>query len=88
MRERRLTCAQLEQTYIRFHGSLKAQGVDRKTLAYTAPLQPYLTWYALIFICIILLFNGWEVFYDYGSEGFVFDQVSFSGIAMASDSQC
>lgn len=64
-------------TYLRFHKSLRLQGVDRNTLAYKAPLQPYLTWYALIFVCIILFFNGWEVFAGYGSEGYKFDQATF-----------
>ncbi|ORY59041.1 amino acid permease [Leucosporidium creatinivorum] len=64
-------------TYLRFHKSMRLQGVDRSTLAYKAPLQPYLTWYALIFVCIILFFNGWEVFAGIGSEGFSFDRATF-----------
>ncbi len=35
-------------TYIRFHRGLKAQGIDRKTLPYRSPLQPFAGWYAAI----------------------------------------
>jgi amino acid transporter len=31
-------------TSIRWHKGLKLQGIDRKTLPYTAPLQPYLSY--------------------------------------------
>lgn len=31
-------------TSIRWHKGLKVQGIDRKTLAYKAPLQPYLSY--------------------------------------------
>jgi amino acid transporter len=30
--------------YIRFHAALKAQGVDRNTLVFKSPFQPYLAW--------------------------------------------
>ncbi|KAK4702153.1 hypothetical protein P7C70_g4075, partial [Phenoliferia sp. Uapishka_3] len=39
------------------HSSLAAQ-----QFPYRAPFQPFAAWYALIFICIILFFNSWEVF--------------------------
>ena len=57
-----ITWATICWTYIRFHAGMKAQGIDRKSLPYVAPLQPYATWYALIFICVILFFNGFAVF--------------------------
>ncbi|KAJ4294787.1 general amino acid permease agp2 [Collariella sp. IMI 366227] len=44
-------------TYIRFHKALKAQGVDRSTLPYTAWLQPYAAWYALVG-CFVMTFVG------------------------------
>ena len=31
-------------TSIRWHKGLKAQGIDRSTLVYRAPLQPYLSY--------------------------------------------
>jgi len=38
--------------------ALKAQGIDRNTLPYKAPFQPYASWFALIFTGIVLFFNG------------------------------
>ncbi|KAK4049803.1 hypothetical protein OIV83_003859 [Microbotryomycetes sp. JL201] len=72
-----LTWMGILYTYLRFHKATKAQGVDRRTLAFTAPLQPYLSWYAFIFIGVILFFQGWEAFYQYGSPGYVFPKSDF-----------
>jgi amino acid permease len=41
-----------------FMRALKAQGIDRNTLPYKAPFQPYASWFALIFTGIVLFFNG------------------------------
>ncbi|KAI0358696.1 amino acid permease [Trametes cingulata] len=49
-------------TYIRFHRGLKAQGIDRKTLPYHSPLQPFAGWYAAIGCFLAMLFSGWFVF--------------------------
>lgn len=50
-------------TGIRWHYGLKAQGIDRKgVLAYTAPLQPYLSFYGLFVTLIVLFFNGFGAF--------------------------
>ncbi|KAF7331870.1 Amino acid permease [Mycena kentingensis (nom. inval.)] len=57
-----LTWAGISLTYIRFHAALKAQGYDRKELPYTAPLQPFAAWYALVFCILIVFFNGFAVF--------------------------
>lgn len=45
-------------TYVRFHAGMKSQGMDRKSLPYVAPLQPYLGWYGVcstLFICFVRL---------------------------------
>lgn len=47
---------------IRFYNAMKRQGFDRATLPYRAPLQPYLSYYALVFCIVILIFNGFTVF--------------------------
>lgn len=48
---------------VRWHYGLKAQGIDRKsTLAYTAPLQPYLSFYGLFVCFIVLVFGGFTAF--------------------------
>ncbi|KAI9866114.1 MAG: hypothetical protein M1813_001675 [Trichoglossum hirsutum] len=48
--------------YIRFHAALKAQGVDRDTMAFKSPSQPFLAWAALIYFAMIIIFNGFAVF--------------------------
>ena len=42
-------------TYIRFYAGMKAQGIDRKTLPFASPLQPFLAWYALVWCLVICL---------------------------------
>ncbi|GAA6000783.1 hypothetical protein JCM10207_004658 [Rhodosporidiobolus poonsookiae] len=51
-------------TYIRFYHGLKAQGIERnsKNFAYLSPLQPYLTYFAISMISIILFFSKFQVF--------------------------
>lgn len=41
---------------------MKAQGVDRNSLVFRSPWQPYLAWIALAFFSMIILFNGFYVF--------------------------
>lgn len=49
-------------TYLRFFYACKAQGLDRSTLPYRSPLQPYLGWIGMVATLIILIFNGFYVF--------------------------
>lgn len=49
-------------SYLRFFYAAKKQGINRKAFPYTAPLQPYLSWYGFIFFTLIILFNGFTVF--------------------------
>ncbi|MCJ1401101.1 hypothetical protein MMC11_004313 [Xylographa trunciseda] len=48
--------------YVRFHAALKAQGIDRNTLVFKSPWQPYTAWAAFVFFAIIIVFNGFFVF--------------------------
>ena len=48
--------------YIRFHSTLAARGIDRRTLIFRSPFQPYTAWFSLIFFAIITLFNGFWTF--------------------------
>lgn len=50
-----LTWISILITHIYFNKALDAQGVDKSTLSYRAPFQPYGTWIALV-ICIIVAF--------------------------------
>jgi len=49
-------------TYIRFYNGMKAHRVDRGSLDYRAPLQPYLTYYGLVMLTAIILMSGFKVF--------------------------
>lgn len=49
-------------TYLRFYYAAKVQGIDRSTLPYRSPLQPFLGWWALGGSFIILLTGGFSVF--------------------------
>jgi len=49
-------------TYLRFYAGMKVQGIDRKTLPFSSPLQPFAAWYAAIGCLVICLFSGWSVF--------------------------
>jgi len=48
--------------YINFHRALKAQGIDRDTLIFRSPYQPYTAWFSLIYFSVIILFSGFSVF--------------------------
>jgi yeast amino acid transporter len=48
--------------YIQFHKALKLQGVDRNTLAFKSPLQPFTAWASLSYFGMIIIFNGFHVF--------------------------
>lgn len=48
--------------HIRFMNALKAQGIDRSTLPYVAPLQPYASYVALGMTFIVTLFKGFDSF--------------------------
>ncbi|KAG0146739.1 hypothetical protein CROQUDRAFT_106890 [Cronartium quercuum f. sp. fusiforme G11] len=59
--------------YIRFYRAMRFQGVDRNTLPYRAPLQPYLSYLGITMISLVLIFNGFTVFIagHWSSPGFV-----------------
>lgn len=42
-------------TYLRFRQGLKVQGIDRKSLPYQSPFQPFAAWYAAILCFIVCL---------------------------------
>ncbi|KAM7186133.1 putative proline-specific permease put4 [Rhypophila sp. PSN 637] len=50
--------------YLRFYKALEAQGINRDTLIFKSPFQPYTAWASLIYFSIIILFNGFAVFID------------------------
>ncbi|KAH8895327.1 putative arginine permease [Thozetella sp. PMI_491] len=49
-------------TAIRWQKGLKAQGIDRNTLAYKAPFQPWLSYYGICMCVMVLIFGGFTAF--------------------------
>lgn len=49
--------------YLRFYYALRYNGIDRDTLPYKSPFQPFLAYFALTFCLIIALFNGFDCFF-------------------------
>ncbi|OCH87655.1 amino acid permease [Obba rivulosa] len=49
-------------TYIRFYKGLRIQGIDRKSLPFRAPFQPFAAWYAAFMCFFVCLLSGWNVF--------------------------
>ncbi|OJJ46426.1 hypothetical protein ASPZODRAFT_142245 [Penicilliopsis zonata CBS 506.65] len=49
-------------TSIRWHKGLKVHGIDRATLPYRAPLQPYLSYYGMVVCILVMIFGGFGAF--------------------------
>lgn len=65
-------------TFIRYHKACKIQGFDRNTLAFKAPLQPYLSYASCIMTCIVIFFNGYYLFLrdSWSSADFVVNYIA------------
>lgn len=48
--------------YIQFRKALIAQNVDRNTLIFKSPFQPYTAYFSLVYFTLIIIFNGFAVF--------------------------
>ncbi|POW11635.1 hypothetical protein PSTT_05145 [Puccinia striiformis] len=49
-------------SYLRFYDGMKYHGINRNNLAYKAPFQPYLSYFGVIMIILVIFFSGFEVF--------------------------
>lgn len=54
------TWVSINWAYIGFYRACKAQGIDRNTLPFKSPFQPFLGWIALVFFSLIIFFNGFD----------------------------
>lgn len=65
-------------TYLRFYRGLKAQGYNRGALHFRGPWQPWPVIWALFWLVIILVFNGWELFTHghWVTTSFIVDYIS------------
>ena len=50
-------------TYLCFYRGLKHNGIDRDTLPYKSPMQPFLAYFAICFCLLIAFFNGFDAFF-------------------------
>ena len=60
-------------TYLRFFKGLQYHGIDRDTLPYKAPFQPFLAYFAIVFCSVIAFFNGFDAFFPgrFSAESFI-----------------
>ncbi|KAI1823614.1 arginine transporter [Xylaria intraflava] len=56
--------------HLAFMRVLRARGISRDSLAFKAPMQPYLTIYGLFFCALILITNGFTVFIRWNTSNF------------------
>ncbi|KAI5295893.1 hypothetical protein KEM52_006579 [Ascosphaera acerosa] len=66
----------IQVCHLRFMSALKARGIDRKTLPYTAPWQPYFTYYGLASCVIIIITQGFESFMPWNTSDFFVAYIS------------
>ncbi|KAJ2979240.1 hypothetical protein NQ176_g3371 [Zarea fungicola] len=71
-----ITWSLINYCHIRFMKALSAQNVDRKSLPYMAPFQPYLSWYGLFFNVLIIITSGFTVFMEWDTSNFFAAYVS------------
>ncbi|PVI04748.1 hypothetical protein DM02DRAFT_518078 [Periconia macrospinosa] len=49
-------------TFVQFKKALELQGVDRNTLIFKSPFQPYTAWITFGYFALVILFNGFKAF--------------------------
>jgi amino acid transporter len=57
-----ISWAGISWTAIRWNKALRVQGIDRNTLPFKAPFQPYLSYYALTISIMVIIFGGFTTF--------------------------
>ncbi len=55
--------ASVSYTYLRFYRGLRHHGIDRDTLPYKSPMQPFLAYFAIVFCLVVAFFNGFDAFF-------------------------
>ena len=62
--------------YTKFYKALIAQGVDRNTLVFKSPFQPYLCWSAFWFFSLVIFFNGFDsIAGGFNTSSFITDYI-------------
>ncbi|PHH51932.1 Arginine permease [Ceratocystis fimbriata CBS 114723] len=71
-----ITWACISFSHLRFLQILKQRNIDRDTLPYKAPFQPWLSIFGAFFTVLITLTNGFQSFIEWSTEGFFTAYVS------------
>ncbi|KAH7311361.1 arginine permease [Stachybotrys elegans] len=62
--------------HLRFMKALRIKGIERSSLSYAAPFQPYLSWIGLFFSVLITLTSGFKVFINWNTSDFFASYIS------------
>jgi amino acid transporter len=62
--------------HIRFMQCLKSRGIARSDLPFTAKFMPYGSYYAAILVGLIIIFQGYDVFFDFDASDFFASYIS------------
>lgn len=65
------TWGTINLTFIFFYRGKRAQGFDRTKSAYYNALQPYLAYWGFTWCVILILINGFQVFFDFNASDFL-----------------
>ncbi|KAA1080272.1 hypothetical protein PGT21_007119 [Puccinia graminis f. sp. tritici] len=49
-------------SYLQFYRGMKYHGICRNKIPYKSPFQPYLTYFGLLMVILVIFFSGFEVF--------------------------
>jgi yeast amino acid transporter len=73
-----ITWVNILVAYLRFRAARRAQGVEDKDMPFLSRFQPWSAYASLFFFCIILFFNGFEVFTNgnWNTQSFITSYVS------------
>ncbi|XP_006461751.1 hypothetical protein AGABI2DRAFT_205624 [Agaricus bisporus var. bisporus H97] len=63
-------------TYARFYAGLNEQGIDPNSNAYHSSLQPYLSYWGIFWTILLILTNGFEVFFEWDVAEFLTSYIS------------
>ncbi|PKS13184.1 hypothetical protein jhhlp_000529 [Lomentospora prolificans] len=65
-----ITWAGINACHIRFLSILKVQAIDRLSLPWRAPFQPWLSWYGMFMNALIVITSGFTVFISWSTSDF------------------
>lgn len=60
-------------TYLRFYAGLRHNGIERDSLPWKSPFQPFLAYFGICFCSVVAFFNGYDAFFPgkFSAKSFV-----------------